>query len=229
MNDPRTALTGTRHKIREFASRAWRRSQAATAHEIICAVAIVLIIIDTFFTPVSAVALGLLLIALAPWLLQFVKSAELPGGFSLELREKLETVGKEAEQAGLLATEQEIMQRPAYERVFSEDPSLALAGLRIKLEERIYQIADLALPDYAVSGMVDTRRRNLNQTIRELARAEVLTEEQYRALVELLPILNEAVHAGAPDAASSDWAMDIGPRLLAGLDDLVRQAKLRRF
>ncbi len=34
----------------------------------------------------------------------------------------------------------------------------------------------------------------------------------------LLPTLNKAVHAQDLDARAFNWAMDVGPQLLAGLD-----------
>jgi hypothetical protein len=90
--------------------------------KILAGIAIALIVFDLFVKPLIAVSLGLLAIAflaLSPWLQRlpnFLKTAELPGGFKFEFRESLEEAEREAGDAGLLAEPQEEQRKlPIYE------------------------------------------------------------------------------------------------------------------
>lgn len=199
---------------RDTGARYWLRVKTARPQEVIAAAAVFLIIVDTFVKPLSLTALGLVLLALAPWLVRIVKSLELPGGFKVELVE-LEQVANKAEQAGLLAppTRQDV--EPAYRTIFNQDPTLALAGLRIELERRLNRLAD--------AHQLDSRRmpRPVLQTVRELEKNGVLSREQGAVIADLLPLLNRAVHAADYDQGGAQWAMDVGPRLLAALDELM--------
>jgi hypothetical protein len=183
-------------------------------------VAALLIIEDTFFRPLSTVSLGLTVLALSPWLLESIKSFELPGIGKLELREKLDRLTEEAKESGLLA-EPEGAEKPAtYETIYSDDPTLALAGLRIELEKRINQLSQLA-------GLVgDNRPRgNVLAKARALQENRVLSTDEFHVFLDLIPLLNEAVHAGEYNLRAADWAIQTGPKLLAGLDHKIATLK----
>ena len=89
----------------------WAREAASWRRRIqyqhwIAALAVLLVIFDTFVKPISVVSLGLLIVAVAvlsPWWRQvptFLKSAELPGGLKLEFRHELNSATEEVQQAG---------------------------------------------------------------------------------------------------------------------------------
>ncbi len=196
----------------------WARQTASWRQRVqyqhwIAALAIALVIFDTFVKPISGVSLGLLIVAVAvlsPWWRQvptFLKSAELPGGLKVEFRHATQ----EVEQAGLLSEPQpEKKKQPVYEIIYNDDPSLSLAGLRIAIERRLRDLANIA----GVPKGAPLSRIAIN-----LEQAQVLTHEQANALRDLLPLLNKALHSEEYSKDAADWAISFGPRLLAGLDE----------
>jgi hypothetical protein len=197
---------------------AWTWLKVRKPQEIVTAAAILLIVIDTFIRPLSLTALGLVILALLPWLLPFISSMELPGGVKVEIR-KLEEIRQEAEEAGLLASPETVDAQPAYRKLFDVDPTLALAGLRIELERRIGRLEE-------VSGVYSRSIRSsigILSRVTALENAGVLSREQRSAIADLLPLLNAAAHARDFDPASAAWTMEVGPRLLAGLDEIIQR------
>jgi hypothetical protein len=183
----------------------------------IAALAVVLVLFDTFIKPISAISLGLLVLAVAvltPWWRQvpsLIKSAELPGGLKVEFRDDLRSATQEAQQAGLLSEPQpEKKEQPIYELIYNDDPTLSLAGLRIAIERRLRDLAKIA----GVSQAAPLSRLATN-----LESAQVLTHEQAGALRDLLPLLNKALHSEEYSKEAADWAITFGPKLLAGLDE----------
>jgi hypothetical protein len=104
--------------------------------------AICLLLLELFVKPLTAVALGLLVliaVLLSPWrdiLPRVLKSAEVPGFLKVEFREKLQNVKEDADKAGLLwEPRPEQKKQPIYELIYNDDPTLALAGLRRAMGE----------------------------------------------------------------------------------------------
>ena len=200
----------------------WAREAASWRRRIqyqhwIAALAVLLVIFDTFVKPISVVSLGLLIVAVAvlsPWWRQvptFLKSAELPGGLKLEFRHELNSATEEVQQAGLLSEPQpEKKKQPIYEIIYNDDPRLSLAGLRIAIERRLRDLANIAGISQAAP---------LSRMATSLEDAHVLTHEQAAALRDLLPLLNKALHSEEYSKDAADWAIAFGPKLLAGLDE----------
>jgi hypothetical protein len=183
----------------------------------VATLALLLMLFDTFIKPLSAISLGLLIIAVAvlsPWwehVPTIIKSVHLPGGLKLEFRDDLNSATKEAQQAGLLSEPQpEKKKQPIYEIIYNEDPTLSLAGLRIAIERRLRDLAKIA-------GI--SEKAPLTRLATNLEGAKVLTREQSSALRDLLPLLNQASHSEEYSKEAADWAITFGPKLLAGLDE----------
>jgi hypothetical protein len=192
--------------------RAWL-ARAQPQH-LIAVAALLLLIFDTFIKSLSAVALGLLVVALSPWLIRFMKTLEMPG-IKVEFREQLEKVTERAKDAGLLSEPDTEVEEA--EVAYNTDPTLALAGLRIGLEQRLRELA-------AVSGFKG-RRRSIVHLISVLSNMEVLDREEASVIADLLPLLNKAVHSEEYSQEAAGWAMEIGPELLAGLDKKIAERK----
>lgn len=152
----------------------------------------------------------LLVIAVLPWLAPIFKSVELPGGLKIEFQE-LEKAREEAVKAGLLSVPREKKEEPIYISVAPEDPNLALAGLRIDIERRLRAIAK--------AKGIDTERQTIGQLLRRLSANEAISEEQYSVLSDLIALLNRAVHGAEVEPGAAQWAIDIGPGLLAAFDE----------
>jgi hypothetical protein len=151
----------------------------------------------------------------SPWFLgwpQFSSHSSFQGGWKIEFQE-LERAAERADQAGLLAPRREAtVQDYAFQRIADDDPNLALAGLRIEIEKRLVAIAER-------SGL-EVRGRGIGQLLRLLGENQILRVQERSVLADLIGLLNSAVHGAEIDRRSATWAMEIGPRLLAALDDL---------
>lgn len=159
---------------------------------------------------IDAITVTLFLIAVLPWLGPLFKTVELPGGVKVEFSE-LEKARRDAQAAGILAppaTDRDA--RPFPRLIHTDDPNLALAGLRIELERRLRKIAER-------HGII-SNRRGIGLLIRDLLARNLLTREQSSILADLLPSLNAAVHGASVDPRASAWAAEVGPQLLAGLE-----------
>jgi hypothetical protein len=162
---------------------------------------------------IDAVTLGLLVIAVLPWIAPLIKSLELPGGWKVELRE-MQQVAAKAQEAGLLESGSNAPKAEhAFQLVADRDPNLALAGLRIEIERRLVALAE--------KNNVQARWKGVGQLLRELDKLGALTNEQRSALADLTGLLNSAVHGASVDPRASSWALEIGPPLLRSLDRLV--------
>ncbi len=99
--------------------------------------------------------------------------------------------------------------------VAQEDPNLALAGLRIEIERRLGAIA-------RARGL-DDRRSSVGQLLRQLASVGAISQAEVSVLNDLVIVLNRAVHGAEVEPRAAQWATEIGPSLLAALDELARK------
>lgn len=179
---------------------------------------------------IDAVALALIVIAILPWLAPLVKSLELPGGWKVEFQE-LQKAELRAESAGLLA---EVPSQGdaafSFQSIAVRDPNLALAGLRIEIEKRLSLLAEihglnLRMASSSNGDLKPRRPMSVGQALRALAQAEILTGEERSILSDMVNMLNAAVHGAEVDSRAATWAIEIGPRLLASLDERIAEAK----
>ena len=161
---------------------------------------------------IDSITLGLLAIAVLPWLAPLVKSIELPGGLKIELQD-LKEITDRAKDAGLLsATHDAPTVSHSFQLVADSDPNLALAGLRIEIERRLVTLCE--------KHDIQVRSRSVRQMLRALDQKEVLTPDQRSALADLTGLLNSAVHGASVDTQAAEWAMEIAPDLLDSLSRL---------
>jgi hypothetical protein len=167
---------------------------------------------------IDAVTLGLLIVAVLPWLAPIFKSLEFPGGWKIQFQD-LQRVADRAEQAGILLP---VMEKPrfAFQSAADADPNLALAGLRIEIEKRLVAIAE-------ASG-IEVRNRGIGQLLRALTERQILDPSAAAALRDMSALLNSAVHGATVEPFAVEWAMETGPRVLAGLDEIARRAAFAR-
>jgi hypothetical protein len=154
----------------------------------------------------------LIALALVPWLGSVLKSVELPGMIKFQYRD-LQRAKRSAEEAGLLspAATPERGKEYSFQQIAGDDPNLALAGLRIEIEKRLRQIAE--------SRGIEPLATSAGALLRILTHKRVLSDRERAALSHLVGLLNSAVHGAAVDQAALDWAMDVGPQILRGLDE----------
>lgn len=159
---------------------------------------------------IDGTTVALLVIAILPWLGSIFESLELPGGTKIKYREQLEQAKQDAKKVGLLGTPNEKHEPPMFAMIAKEDPNLALASLRIEIEKRLLAIA-------AKHGLA-TERQGVSILLRHLKESKVLSNEQASVLQDVIGLLNRAVHGADIGQQEAQWAIEIGPSLLAGLD-----------
>lgn len=167
---------------------------------------------------IDAIALALIVIAILPWIAPLVKSLELPGGWRVEFQE-LQKAASRAEAAGLLAAEPSKKEAVfSFQSIATQDPNLALAGLRIEIGKRLSLLAE-------IHGLNSHRPMGVGRALRALAQAKVLTNEERSIISDMVNMLNAAVHGAEVDSRAANWAIEVGPRLLTSLDELVSEAQ----
>lgn len=169
--------------------------------------------------------ISLFIISILPWIIPFLKSLELPGGYKFEFNDELKEVTQKAEEAGLLPKEVNLLHKEAnlfptdesemkysFLQVVETDPNLALAGLRIEIEKRLKEIAksrDLRLKE----------KLSVVSVLEALYKEGILSREEKSVILELIYLLNQAVHGVEVDKNSARWAISTGLGILNALDD----------
>lgn len=116
-----------------------------------------------------------------------------------------------ARKAGLLQPVKPVSKKPSFLQIADDDPTLALAGLRIEIERRLKPL----FRGKPLTG--------LSEMIAELRATKILNNEQYIALDSVRKLLNWAAHDEPVEKQSSEWIFEYGPQLLAGLDKLIAE------
>jgi hypothetical protein len=163
---------------------------------------------------IDAIIVALIAAAITPWLAPLFKKIKFPGGFEIEFAD-LKEAKDNAENAGLLAAPSQLnanTKQYTFELIATEDPNLALAGLRIEIEKRLLELAKIKAVRIPKGGM--------GQLLLALRKENILNSEQISVLADMVGLLNRAVHGADVAESAALWALDIGPRLLQSLEDL---------
>ena len=168
------------------------------------------IVIPSF--SIDGITLGFLVIAILPWLSPIFKTVEFPGGLKVEFQDLLRTE-KKANDAGLLGPveSESSSKKYSYQLIQKSDPNLALAGLRLEIETRLRRIAE----DHRIPVLP----QGASLLVKELIRNKIFIEKEGLVIIELLDLLNSAVHGAEVEYAAVEWANEVGPRILDALDD----------
>lgn len=159
-----------------------------------------------------------------------IHKADLPGGFSLEVkaakalsaqirrqRAPRDTERKKAgiplTQANAAALNKHLGPSPSgldfsyYRELAEQDPNLALAGLRIEIET--------LLKNYARGHQVEVlSRESAGMISRKLYQAGVLGNAQYRLIADILNLCNLAVHGRKVSQEDADDVIDISQEVV---------------
>jgi hypothetical protein len=167
-----------------------------------------------------------LVILIAPWLFPFVRKISLPGGGGVETRdiEKIEAVsGKVSEKRRLRIPSRE-QSLSAYPRTLSldvldEDPNLALASLRMNLEQSVRRV---------LRGVKDTPRNmrysSLRAMVDYLHQREILSSELQEAIMSISNVGNRAIHQTDVDRATASRVIEASIPILDVLADIARSS-----
>ncbi|MBI4732243.1 MAG: hypothetical protein HY781_09005 [Chloroflexi bacterium] len=187
---------------------------------IITASALILIGAHIIWPKLSIDSITAILIAIAvvPWLGTLFKSVELPGGVKVEYQELIKAKDN-AERAGLLAplNKKDNQKLYIFEQIAEEDPNLALAGLRIEIEKRLRTIAE--------SNKLEVKKEGIATLSRRLVENDLLTQQERSAILDISFLMNSAAHGYTVDRNTTNWAMEVGPRILKTLDNKIAKKK----
>lgn len=180
--------------------------------------AIAVIVIRILFPDlrIDSITFGLMLVAILPWLSELIESAKFPGGWEVKFRDvkaagdKVTSTADSAQHSGALKTP---AATPSFVSVAASDPSLALVGLRIEIEQRIRKLA--------TQHDIPNSRNSLAGLIRDLKQRELLPYEVAKGLEQLVMAGNQAAHGAKVEPQIADWAISTGPEVLSALDELL--------
>lgn len=108
-----------------------------------------------------------------------------------------------------------------YASIAHDAPDIALTILHIEIK--------LALRSVARRCGFDSRHESVTQLLRRCVKMGVLSEEQSAALRNLVGFLSRAPQDSEMNTQVSQWALHVGPRLLAALDQISAPPDLSPF
>ena len=162
------------------------------------------------------VTLVFLLIGVLPWLSPWIKSIELPGGFKITLQDVKAATDKVA--AGIeqevrpptpLSVDEESKIKQLWD-VVDSNPNLALAGLRMEIENH--------LKNKAKATNILFEGRSAGIILRELANMDIVSKQTFSGLNDLIALGNQAIHGVEVTAEAARWALDYAPVILESLE-----------
>ena len=175
---------------------------------------------------IDAISLGLIIVAILPWLSSLIESAEFPGGWKIKFRD-IERAGAKitAEEEIPSTTSTTTLPPEALESktklsffdVIDRDPNLALVGFRIEIEKRIRTLAE-------IEGL--RINQPLSRLLRELNQRGVLSQMGFSGLQDIVSAGNQAAHGAKVEPSVTDWAFDIGPNILSAMDRKIEEYRL---
>lgn len=178
---------------------------------ILSGIALIAAVIHAFLPSltIDSTTAWLIAIAVLPWLGSFFRVVELPGGLKVEYQ-CLKEAEERAREAGVISSEKlPQTEEPLYVRIASEDPNLALAGLRIEIERELLSLAD--------RHGISVERKSIMQIAKELTQQNVFGAGAYLAIGDLTHLLNNAVHGAKVEPESVAWAISQGSQIVQSL------------
>lgn len=166
---------------------------------------------------IDSISVMLIVLALVPWFIQYIKSLEINGLGKVELitEDQKQSIQKNADEAGILTgtKENKISSNYTFYNLRYEDPKLALAGLRIELEKTLIKLVE--------KNSLDSQRFGLNKMTNILSKNNIITSSESSLIYDISGILNRAVHSqlGEYNSETFDWVFDVGLKLLDSLGE----------
>ncbi len=159
----------------------------------------------------DTVTLGLIVIAIVPWLSFLLESAELPGGWKVRFRDVERAGAKVTSSASSssLPSSEGSLPTPSFVTLETSDPTLALVGLRIEIESRLRKLVERC-------NLGETK--SVGHMFHVLQLSGILDDAALSGLRDLISAGNEAAHGARVEDSVARWAIDYGPVVLNALD-----------
>lgn len=157
---------------------------------------------------VDAISLGLLIVAILPWLSSLIESAEFPGGWKIKFRD--------IQQAGAKITAGEETS-PTTSTTTTTTSTTTLPPEALEIEKRIRKLAE-------IEGL--KLNQPLSRLLRELNQRGVLSQMVFSGLQEIVSAGNQAAHGAKVEPSVTDWAFDMGQNILLAMDRKIQESIL---
>ncbi|EAD3022340.1 hypothetical protein D8T66_03025 [Listeria monocytogenes] len=171
---------------------------------------------------IDSLSVILVVLAMAPWLIQYIKSLEINGIGKVDLitKDQKDAIEKNAEEIGITSnSNEEIKNDYSFYNLRYEDPKLALAGLRIELESTLTKLM-------RVNNLQNNSSfSGVSKMTHILSKNEIISNGEYVLIRDITGILNSAVHGQLDnyDSQNFDWVFSIGLKLLASLNEKLNE------
>jgi hypothetical protein len=187
----------------------------AWAKLLISVVAIGLIVARLYYPDlkIDAVALGLVIVAIIPWMTDLIDTAKFPGGWEIKFRDV--KIAADKVTAGLSENHEAKSVEPAQVNVLEQDPNMAIIKIRIGIEERLRKYA-------RIHRLENTR--GLQALLDEVSIHARISDGILAGLSDLILAGNRAAHGAKVQEEIADWAVEEGPKILAALDQELEYA-----
>lgn len=176
---------------------------------------LILLVVKMFCSTieVDTTTIILAILIFLPWIIQYIKSLEINGIGKLELvdNQTKEELVANAKNVGTDKVSSDDYQRYSFYRLKDDDTKLAMAALRIEIENQLRIIAD--------NYQVNTNKIGLYKLAKELYLRERLDRNEMMIIQDLSNVLNKAVHSQLNEYSSYEWIFDIGLKLVRSLEE----------
>lgn len=184
---------------------------------IISMVSTILLLIHLFY-PVIAIdfiTLALFLMAIAPWAGQIFYSIKMPGGIEVIYRE-LERIDETLKNENLIT---EPTEKTDFFIDTVKNPIYRISYLRLEIFRRLRFLAQFY--------KIDIKKIPQNSVLLEkLQEVGGLTAGEISVIEKIFQISNDALYSNsAVKEAVASWALEEGPKLIAGLDRKIAEKK----
>lgn len=170
--------------------------------------------------------IALLVLALFPWLIQYIKSLEITGLGKVELVSKGQKRKLEKEAVNLEEKKSKVVAMPVKtdRLIYSlrhRDARMALAALMYELEKALIDIAMFNHIDF------DPMRTSLNEYAEILFDKNLISPSEYHILGSISGILYTAVHSKSDvyEVNSYNWLFNLGLKVLENLRSTGKMAE----
>lgn len=161
-------------------------------------------------------SISIIVIAFLPWVFNLIKSAKLPGGFEIvfnDIREAQKLVENIPKDIKIRKSKYSFL------NILGIDPNIAMAALRVEIETRLREIGK----NYNFSEY-----EPLMSLFRNLRKKEIITEQEFYGMEELIQVGNKAAHGAKINEKVIKWATDYAPIVLGVLDNKINESKKKK-
>lgn len=178
-----------------------------------------LLVLELFCSKVeiNTTTIILTILVFLPWIIQYIKTLEINGVGKVELvdKETKKELESKAKGVGNDSMVNEDYQKYSFYRLKDDDTKLAMAALRIEIENKLRLLA--------VKNQLNVNQVGIRQLANQLYKMECLDGNEMMIIQDLSNVLNKAVHSQLDDYSSYGWIFDIGIKLVQSLEEKAKK------